>query len=77
MVDALVEQKEAINKSKGEQRQQQAGMNANLNQTKKGSGYTSEAGTDERIAQVERQMVTVSMPLKQGEDLINGISDLK
>ena len=50
-------------------------MKANLNHMKKCIGYTSEPDVDERIAQIERQMVAESMLLKQVTDLIKEISD--
>eukprot|EP00932_Pfiesteria_piscicida_P018637 SRR837773.5487.p2 GENE.SRR837773.5487~~SRR837773.5487.p2 ORF type:complete len:493 (+),score=345.42 SRR837773.5487:56-1480(+) len=76
-IDALMARKGEIQKAMGDKRQEGVEMRNELNKMKKSVGYTNEADIDERIAQIEKRMVTESIPLKEEKDLLKEISELK
>jgi len=76
-IDALMARKEELNKGIADKKQEGADMRNQLSKMKKSIGYTSEKDIDDRIAHIDFQLVTTSMPLKQEKDLLKEISELK
>jgi len=76
-IDALMARKEELNKGINEKRQEGADMRNQLSKMKKSIGYTSETDIDDRIASIERTLVTESLSLKQEKDYLREIQDLK
>merc|ERR1719394_1733234 len=76
-IDDLMARKEELNKGINEKRQEGADMRNQLSKMKKSIGYTNEADIDDRIASIERTLVTESLSLKQEKDYLREIQDLK
>jgi len=76
-MNELQAKKEEIEKSVNSRREEGKEMRSSLNNMKKSIGFGSEQEIDNRIASIEFQLCTESVPLKQEKALLAEISQLK
>jgi len=77
LINDLQAQKDGIMGQLGQKREEGKSMRTELNKLKKDVGFTSEEQILERIQQIEYQMCTESMPLKEEKKLLLEITELK
>jgi len=77
LINELQGQKDTIMGQLGQKREEGKSMRTELNKLKKDVGFTSEEQILERIQQIEYQMCTESMPLKEEKKLLLEITELK
>eukprot|EP00434_Breviolum_minutum_P012501 symbB.v1.2.011013.t1/scaffold687.1/size172701/19 len=76
-MDELQAKKEDIEKAVGSKREEGREMRSQLNTMKKSIGYNTEQEIDNRIASIEFQLCTESVPLKEEKKLLAEIQALK
>ncbi|CAE7768924.1 unnamed protein product [Symbiodinium microadriaticum] len=76
-INGLMEKKDEINKAVGNKREEGREMRSQLNSMKKTVGFTSQQEINNRIATIEFQLCTESVPLKEEKKLLAEIQTLK
>ncbi|CAE7685899.1 CPK2, partial [Symbiodinium necroappetens] len=76
-IDVLQARKEEINRAVGSKRDEEREKRNTLNTMKKSIVFSSEADIDNRIASIEFQLCTESVPLKEEKKLLAEIQQLK
>jgi len=77
LINGFQAQKDGIMTQLGSKREEGKSMRTELNKLKKDVGFTSEEQILERIQQIEYQMCTEVMPLKEEKKLLLEITELK